>query len=445
MRTLLVMRKGFDWHADHISTLRHLGFEVHLLTEVPGADVDGRFASVTLVPPGQDLDLTTQQATELARKRDIGMALTFIETDIVLASLINQRLGLPWARPEADMIARDKWKQRKFLAANSIPSVRFAPVSSVDEATAEAERIGYPIIIKPTHAAFSRGVALVHTPADLEREMRVIQAIALSKSGNYFVGREEKFALLEEFLPGIEVTLDGVVIGGRFHLAGVINKMYMPGPYFEENYYSLPFKTPERESEVIEIAEGITQGLGVRHCLFNVELRQDNGGRFRVVEFSTRMSGGQNYYNLREAHGIDVVRLYAKALHSDDYDTAWSGEVPRIQPRRSTCTAYAYRTGLILRNFTGAAANSPFFREYIPIARPGDRLARAPKAYDVAGAFSVASEYEGPDDVSRIERIAADLDEQLDILVVPDETDAPLSEHLTSREKPLARGHGKQQ
>jgi biotin carboxylase len=420
MRLLLIMRKGFGWHADHIATLRHMGAEVHLLTEVTGADVDGRFTSVTTVEPGQDVDRTVDQAVALARDLAVDVVLTFIETDIVVASRVNERLGRTWARPEADATARDKQKQREFLAAHDIPSVRFAPVRSLAEATRAAEELGYPLIVKPTHAAFSRGVALVTDLKDLEREMRVVEELARSRAGNYFTGLEETYALLEEYLPGEEVTLDGIVISGRFHLAGIMNKMHMAGPYFEEDYYSLPFKMPELEPELTDIASRITGGLGLRHSLFNVELRQDRDGRFRVVEFSTRMSGGHNYVNLREVYGIDVVRLYLKALLTDDADRTWAGETPRLPARRATCITYAYRTGLLLRNSAGEAAHSPYFHSYNPIAQPGDRLARAPKAYDIAGALNVAGAYRGPADIDRIEQIAAELDNRLDILMVPD-------------------------
>jgi biotin carboxylase len=417
--SLLVMRKGFGWHADHIQTLRSFPDPVHLVTEVSGAESDGRFASVTVVPHGQDVDETVAQLVRLARRIGVDHVLTFAETDIVVAGRANAELGCAWARPEADEIARDKRRQREFLAAEGVPSVRFAPVASVAEAARAAEGVGYPLIVKPTHAASSRGVALVSDAPSLERELRRIEALAGSTEGNYFTGREQTFALLEEFLPGVEVTLDGIVLHGRFHLAGVTNKMQMPGPYFEEDLYTLPYRDLARERELAEIATAIASGLRLEHALFNVELRQDAHGRFRVVEFSTRMSGGQNYRNLREAHGIDVVRLYVKALRCPDAASVWRGETPRLRPRRATCIKYAYRTGTVLRNVPGEVALSPFFQSYIAVAKPGARLARAPERYDVAGSLSVAAAYRSPADVDRIEAIAEELDRRLDILVVP--------------------------
>ncbi|WNI14311.1 ATP-grasp domain-containing protein [Actinacidiphila sp. ITFR-21] len=425
MRLLLIMRKSVLWHADHIATLRMMGRELHLLTEVPGLETDGRFAAVTLVPAGRPVEEVAADAVALAEAAGIGTALTFAETDIHLTSVVNERLGNAWAAPEADAIARDKRRQREFLADQGIPTVGYAAVADTAEALAAAERLGYPLIVKPTHAAFSRGVALVAGPAELADRLGAIERMARSGEGNYFTGRERTFALLEEFLPGEEVTLDGVVLFGRFHLAGIINKMHMPGPYFEEDFYTLPFRTPELEPGLTAIAESITKGLQVEHCLFNVELRQDREGRFRVVEFSTRMSGGQNYHNLREVHGIDVVRLFAKALTAGDPAQVWEGEVRRLPPRRATCITYAYRTGLLLRNTPGQAALSPYFQSYVPVARPGDRLRRAPAGYDIAGSLSVNGPYREPADLDRIEAVAAELDGRLDVLVVPAAGDTP--------------------
>jgi hypothetical protein len=117
---------------------------------------------------------------------------------------------------------------------------------------------------------------------------------------------------------------------------------------------------------------------------------------------------------------LDVVRLYAKALSGRDEQAVWAGEAPRVAPRRATCIKYAYRTGLVLRNTPGAAALSPYFESYIPVAKPGDRLARAPERYDIAGSLSVAIAYRRPEDVDRVEEVAAELDRRLDVLVVPE-------------------------
>ncbi|MEU7279013.1 ATP-grasp domain-containing protein [Streptomyces sp. NPDC045431] len=424
MKILLIMRNTYAWHREHIETLERMGLEIHLATQVARAEEDGRFASVVRLP--EDLDTTglAEFCAAAARRLGIATAITFYDSDIVVTSLANRLLGHAWPRPEADEISRDKRLQREFLEEHGLPGPRAVAVTGVEEGLAAAEGFRYPFIVKPSALAASMGVTLVHDRDALRAALEDVARL-VEEWGGYFPSDGPDIALLEEFLPGKEVTLDGVVLSGRFHLVGVTNKMQMPGPYFEEDFYTLPFRTPEEEPELVTVAEGIVAALGVEHCLFNAEFRQDDQGRYRVVEFATRMSGGQNYRNLREVHGIDAVRLYAKAVLAGD-DTAaraavLDGEVRRAaEPRAATCIKFAYRTGRLVRNNPGDAFHSPYFRSYIPASRPGDRLRRAPEGwYEIAGSLAVAAPYREPADIDRVERIAAELDERLDVVVVP--------------------------
>lgn len=424
MKILLIMRNTYAWHREHIETLERMGLEIHLATGVHKAADDGRFASVVPLPEGLDGEELAAYCADEARRLSIATAITFYDSDIAVTSRVNQLLGHRWPRPRADAISRDKQLQRSFLAEHGLPAPKFAGISSVEEGLRAAEDFSYPFIVKPSALAASIGVTLVRDRAELERALTDVARLA-EEWGGYFPSDGPEIALIEEFLPGKEVTLDGVVLDGRFHLAGVTNKMQMPGPYFEEDFYTLPFRTPEEEPELVAVAEGIVAGLGVEHCLFNAEFRQDAEGRYRVVEFATRMSGGQNYRNLREVHGIDPVRLYAKAVLAGDDPVARAavldGEVPRAaSPRAATCIKFAYRTGTLVRNNPGDAYHSPHFRSYIPASKPGDRLRRAPEGwYEIAGSLAVAAPYRTPADIDRVERIAAELDERLDVVVVP--------------------------
>jgi biotin carboxylase len=425
-RLLLIMRNTYGWNGDHIEALQRLGIEIHLATQVADADQDARFASVVPIPSEMGLDEAVEYLLAEMARLEIGTALTFYESDIVLTSLVNRRLGHDWAHPEADITSRDKRLQREFLAEHGIPSVRFAPVTAQDpvgSGLAEAKSFAYPIIVKPTYLSASIGVSLVRDEEELRAALVEMGELAKQWEGYFLADRSAPIALLEEFLPGTEVTLDGVALYGTFHLAGVTNKMQMPGPYFEEDYYTLPFRTPEEEPELTEYTQAIISGLGVDHCLINVEFRKDAQGQFRVVEFSTRLSGGQNYRCLREVYGLDPIRLFVKAvLAGTDPATeeqVWSGELRRLAPRVATCIKYAYRSGTVMRNNAGDVALSHYYRSYLTAAKPGAKLRRAPEAwYEFAGSLAIAAPYRGPDDIDEVERIATLLDTQLDIVVV---------------------------
>jgi len=425
-KLLLIMRNTYGWNGEHIDTLRRLGIQIHLATGVPGADQDGRFASVVPIPPELDLESASTYLVDVARDRGIETVITFYEADLVLTATVNAKLGSAWANPEADITSRDKRLQREFLAEHGIPSAGFAPVPAVDAVEAGVRAMGgfaYPVIVKPTYMSASIGVSLVSDEAELRVALSRIVALCDHWESYFLAANDRPIALIEEFLPGKEISLDGVVLFGKFHLAGVTDKMQMGGPYFDEDYYTLPFRTPEEEPELSALTQAIADGLGVRHCMMNVEFRRDAQGRYKVVEFTTRLAGGQNYLCLREVYGLDPVRLYVKAVlaGTDPAREAdvWAGELPRLEPRSSTCIKYAYRYGTVLRNNAGEVALSPYYRSYLPAAKPGATLRRPPEGwYEFAGSLAISGPYRELADIDRLERVADELDARLDIVVI---------------------------
>lgn len=416
MKLLLVLRTNYSFVHAHITTMLQMGFELHIATAVKAAKTDPRFSGyidISTLDDRQTVDLLVRYA----RQFDVAVAVTFYELDIETASQVNEQLGHPWAPVEADLIARDKRRQRALAAEHGLPSVEYRVIPMSGELPTDLpDRESY--IVKPTRLGGSIAVQRVDR-AGIEDAVRHIKIMADRMTGVAYTGQETELGLIEEYLPGREVTVDGVVVNGRFHLGAVTNKMNMDGPYFLEDFYTLPYRHPAEEPELVELVQAIIDALSVRHCLFNVELRQDAQGVFRIVEFSTRMSGGQNYQNIRMVHTIDLVRLYLKALMTDGQGV-FDGEAARHPGRMSACIKFAYRAGTIIRNNAGAAADSPYFRDYIVSGHPGDILREPPEGwYEMAGSLSVAGPYRDAADLLLVERIAQRLDDQLDILCIP--------------------------
>ena len=142
-------------------------------------------------------------------------------------------------------------------------------------------------------------------------------------------------------------------------------------------------------AELTTIAESLTKALNLDRALFNAELREDENGEFRVVEFSTRVSGGHVYRNIKDVYGIDLVRLFARSILSEEPGAIASAEVVRRAPRTTTCIKRLYGDGVVRRNSVGEAIYEPAFRAYYPMSVPGQVVASAPRGYDAIGALSV--------------------------------------------------------
>jgi biotin carboxylase len=413
---VLVLRNRFTSLVDHVQAMLDLAIDIHLVTVGSGTiAMDPRFTSAVQLPPEAPREDFVAAAVDLARSTGAAAVFTFLEIDIEIAEAANAALGSTWAAVEAAAICRDKFRQRVFLRQCGIPSVWFEPVNGIEPALAVAAQQGYPLIVKPTRAAASEYVQLVRDPAGLRAALGEIERMIASKRGFYYEGTAGNWALLEEYLPGQEVTVDGVVLGGQFILGGVHNKRHSSGPFFDEDLYTLPFSNPDREEELIKIVSQITRGLGVSLCLFNAELREDADGHYRVIEFSIRVSGGHPYRHIKDVYSIDMVRMYLRAACGEPVADILRQENRRHEPRMTVCAKVVYANGLVIRNSVGAAIHSPYFRTYYAMAKPGTKVVAGARGIEFTGLLSVWMPWRPGQDPAIVHGVATELAGQLDL------------------------------
>ena len=267
-----------------------------------------------LPPEATRQDFVTA-AVDLARSEGASAVFTFLEIDIEIAEAANEALGNKWAAVEAAGICRDKFRQRVFLQQQGIPSVWFEPVNDIETALEAAARHGFPLIVKPTRAAASEYVQLVTNSAGVRAALSEIQRMIANKRGFYYDGVAENWALLEEYLPGQEGDSGRRrPAHGQFILGGVHNKRHSSGPFFDEDLYQYP---PVQRSGPGEGSDPDRRPdhrrAHVSLCLFNAELREDANGKYRVIEFSIRVSGGHPYRHIKDVYSIDMVRMFLRA------------------------------------------------------------------------------------------------------------------------------------
>ena len=413
LSVVLTMRRGLAIRTDHVETMFRLGLVIHLVTEEEGAVQDPRYASVRLLPPGmstEELFLAVRE--ELARWK-AAFAVTFQETDIEAVGRANAAHGVDWSRPEADRTARDKALQRAHLAAAGLPSPAYREIGD-RQLAAGLPQLGYPCVVKPTRGASSSHVELVSDREGALQALRAVRKLAARTGSLFYDDIGDVWALVEEFLPGEEVTCDGVVIDGDFHLGGVHSKVLPAPPWFEEDLYVLPGVDRATEQDLTDTMDRLAGSLGLRVALLNAEFRRDAHGAFRIVEFSTRISGGHVYRNIRDAHGVDLVEAFVQAAAGDP-DTARRLVGRRTEARLATCIRFVYRSGRIVTHGVGAAGRHPAFRAYYAMAAPGREIHRAPEGFDICGLLSVWCALDESRHPARIHRIAEEVETLLDI------------------------------
>ena len=224
------------------------------------------------------------------------------QTTVVAASIARQ-LQLPGNSPESVEASRDKRLMRERLQSGRVPIPAFR-VCAVDE---DPQRVGaaitYPCVLKPTKLAASQGVMRANDAAGFveawERLVRIVHA--------------EKTApeiLIESFIPGREVALEGLVDHGQLRVLTLFDKPDpLDGPFFEETIYVRPSRLAEAEQRhVIDCATQAIQVLGLTTGPVHAELRINEAGVW-LIEVAARPIGGHCSRALRFNLGISLEEL----------------------------------------------------------------------------------------------------------------------------------------
>jgi biotin carboxylase len=214
---------------------------------------------------------------------------------LVLAAAAAARLGLPHNRVEAVRAAADKATQRRMWAAAGVaqPAFRIVPAGASEDALQDAAaRVGYPCVVKAVSLSGSQGVLRADdgaAAADAARRIRQILRVA---------GRPtDEPLLVEAYIPGWELSVDGLLTRGELTVTAVFDKPDTPqGPTFEETVLLTPSRLPQPIlCEALRAAERAAGALGLRYGPIHAELRLDTrhrGRRPTMLELAARSIGG---------------------------------------------------------------------------------------------------------------------------------------------------------
>lgn len=236
------------------------------------------------------------QIAELAGRAPLSAIIAVDDSGSLLAARASAALGLPHNSPEAAEAARDKYIMRSLLARGGVPVPHFALHSTADNLAALAEQADYPCVLKPLRLNGSRGVIRADDPAEFvaaaERLAALLANTEPSPGPHPF--------LVEQFVPGFEVALEGLLNHGELRVLALFDKPDpLDGPYFEETIYVTPSRLPaEAQTAIAECAAHAAHALGLREGPMHAELRINRHGPW-IVEVAGRSIGGLCSQTLR--------------------------------------------------------------------------------------------------------------------------------------------------
>jgi len=201
----------------------------------------------------------------------------------LIAAQIAERFGLPFSSPDAVRASKNKFLARgRFRDAGlPVPNYWLVPIDSHLEEAAVLTR--YPCVLKPLELSASRGVIRANDAVEFVAAFERIRKIAPRTDS----------LLVEDFIPGREFALEGLVTRGRLQTLALFDKPDpLDGPFFEETIYSTPSREPADVQEaILAAAERAVTALGLTQGPVHAEMRVDDSNVW-MLEVAARPIGG---------------------------------------------------------------------------------------------------------------------------------------------------------
>jgi biotin carboxylase len=295
-------------------------YRVHLLVSSEPTWESRYIGGSTVVASTLDDGLLIDAATELSKVEPIAGVLTWDESRTPQAASLTEALRLPGPSRAAVGRCRDKHQTRTALAAANVGQPRSVKADTVAQALSAAQQFGYPVVVKPSTLAVSRGVVKVDNPEQLREQFEVVTTLKVRELPDYRVQ-----ALVEEYVDGEEISIDCAVFDGDITMLCLARKQTGYPPYFIEVGHMVDATDPLLgDPTLAALLRQAHAALGFDHGVTHTEIRLTRSG-LKVIEVNARLGGDMIPYLGLRATGVDVA-LAAAAIACGHPPTAFANQ-----------------------------------------------------------------------------------------------------------------------
>ncbi|GAA2601666.1 ATP-grasp domain-containing protein [Actinomadura fulvescens] len=280
-----------------------------------------------VVLDANDEDLLTEAVLRLHAERPLTALIPGFEFYVDVVARLAGRLGLPGLPAATVDGLRDKALMRARAAEAGLRVPRLATVTSADQLADAAAKVGFPLVLKPRASAGSVHVSRADDHAGLRRAYDWMLNDPRTDLGRRMDGR----AVVEEYLDGPELTVEGYVADGTVVIASVTGKFLGPEPTFVETGHIAQADLPRATRDAVEtfvrrLCAALDLTLGPFHC----ELRLVDGEPV-LIEIGARLPGGHIIELVELATGISLPNVMLAAYTGLDLATVAPPRAPRAK------------------------------------------------------------------------------------------------------------------
>jgi formate-dependent phosphoribosylglycinamide formyltransferase (GAR transformylase) len=250
-------------------------------------------------------DAVLATVRELARQVRIDRVECLWEPYMLLAARLRDELGLPGLTVTQTFPFRDKELMKQLLGAAGLRTPGHESTDTVAGVWAAAERLGFPLIVKPIAGAGAADTYRVGSAADLDAILPML--------------RHVPHVIVEEFVDGEEFTYDTICAGGRVLFENIC--WYRPRPLLTKLHeWISPVTVALRTLDAPDLQVGRALGaaavkaLGFRDGFTHMEWYRKADGEAVFGEIGARPPGGRMVDVMNYATDADLFRAWAEAI-----------------------------------------------------------------------------------------------------------------------------------
>jgi len=362
--------------AAFVEAARQIGVELTVASEQP--------STLEAVNPAGLLTLDFEQPERaadavrvFAKQYPVSGVVGVDDRTALVAAAVATKLRLKGNPVHAAVAASDKYLQRELLAKATVPIPRFVLRNLEEDPVTIAKSISYPCVLKPVRLSASRGVIRADNVQSFVSAHGRLRAILADPETAAGCGDRARQYLIEEFIPGYEVALEGLVVNRRLHVLAVFDKPDpLDGPFFEETIYVTPSSVPAGlQTAIRDCADRAVRALGMTDGPIHAELRYNERGPW-LIELAARPIGGRCSAVLRfGGNGISLEEIILRH--------ALGMPIPSLQRERLAAGVMMIPIpgAGTLREVSGidAAKAVPLIEDVQITAHPGERLVPFPE------------------------------------------------------------------
>lgn len=264
-----------------------------------------------------NVSITDKEAVlKAAQEHQIDGVISFgVDPGVVAAAYVQEKMGLPSMGPyESVVILQNKDLFRAFLQEHGFNCPKSKGYGTIDEALKDTDWLTWPMIVKPTDSAGSKGVTRVDSIGEYEAAVKY--AFKKSIKGHIIV---------EQYLDkvGCSSDTDSFLLDGKFRFMSFNAQRFdadAANPY-APSAYTWPSTFPEHENYLMSELQRLMDLLHMQTSVFNIETRIASDGKPYIMECTPRGGGNRLCEMLRYATGVDMITAQVSAAVGDPVES----------------------------------------------------------------------------------------------------------------------------